>query len=304
MAFPLTLPFSKRSRTRLLAVAAAALVAEALWLGAALVFGVHLQAPAGTIAADPMTLGLLPVALASLALSLLGWIVLAGLERLTPRARGIWLVLGLLGLAASLSGPLSGTGVTTANRVVLALMHLAVGAIVLTVLYRTSPGRVPPGVARLPRLAKSSHAAHRPPVHTDPTLSTPPLTFGTLYPQDDIVAVIDDLGQAHQAEAALHAAGIPADESDVLTAALVMEGLHDMERRRGWAGRLAAGVGSLVSDDAAHMRTYRDEAQRGHALVVVHAPRLAVVEQVRQVLRTHGAHGMRHYGSLAVTELD
>jgi len=37
--------------------------------------------------------------------------------------------------------PLSGSGVSEANRIVLMLMHLAVGAIVIAVLYRTSPGR-------------------------------------------------------------------------------------------------------------------------------------------------------------------
>jgi hypothetical protein len=63
----------------------------------------------------------------------------AGLERLTPRARRVWLVVALVGLAVSLMPPLAGTGVGTANRIVLLLMHLAVAAVFISVLYRTSP---------------------------------------------------------------------------------------------------------------------------------------------------------------------
>ena len=68
--------------------------------------------------------------------------MLAALERLTPHARLIWLVLALVGLAASLSMPLGGTGVSSGNRAVLVLMHVAVAAVLIPVLYRTSPRRL------------------------------------------------------------------------------------------------------------------------------------------------------------------
>ena len=145
---------AERRRARLLGVVAAVLVAEAVWLLTEVLFGIRLQAPAGTASPEPVDIGPLNVALASALLSLVGWAVLAGLERLTPRARRIWLVAALVGLAASLSTPLSGTGVSPANRLVLVLMHLTVGAVVISVLYRTSPGRrahpsqVPSTVAR------------------------------------------------------------------------------------------------------------------------------------------------------------
>src|SRR5919199_6904968 len=105
---------AERRRARLLGVVAAVLVAEAVWVLAELVLGIRLQAPAGTAAPEPVDIGPLNVALASALLSLLGWTVLAGLERLTPRARRIWLVVGLVGLAVSLMPPLAGTGVGTA----------------------------------------------------------------------------------------------------------------------------------------------------------------------------------------------
>ena len=141
MGFQRLISPAERRRARLLGVVAAVVVAEAVWVLAGLGLGIHLQAPAGTAAPEPVDIGPLNVALASTLLSLAGWAVLAGLERLTPRARRIWLVVALVALAASLSTPLSGTGVSTANRLVLVLMHLTVAAIVISVLYRTSPGR-------------------------------------------------------------------------------------------------------------------------------------------------------------------
>ena len=102
----------------------------------------RLRAPAGTGYPEPVDIGPLNVAVASAVLSLVGWAVLAALERLTPHARRIWLVVALVGLAASLSAPLSGTGVSTANRGVLVLMHVAVAAVLIPVLYRTSPRRL------------------------------------------------------------------------------------------------------------------------------------------------------------------
>ena len=141
MGFQRLISPAERRRARLLGVVAAVLAAEAVWVLAEVLFGIRLQAPAGTASPEPVDVGQLNVALASVLLSGVGWAVLAGLERLTQYARRIWLVAALVGLAASLATPLSGTGVTPANRLVLVLMHLAVGAVVISVLYRTSPGR-------------------------------------------------------------------------------------------------------------------------------------------------------------------
>src|SRR5215831_8127523 len=103
----------------------------------------HLQAPAGTGFPEPVSIGPINVAIAALALPLVGWAALAALERSTSHASRIWLGVALVALLASLALPLGGTGVTEANRAVLVLMHLAVGATVITVPYRTSPRRVP-----------------------------------------------------------------------------------------------------------------------------------------------------------------
>jgi len=133
---------------RLLGIFAGLLAAEAVWLVAEGALVIPVQAPAGTLAAEPVAIDPLSVALAASVLPLVGWLVLLGLEQLTQHARTIWLVLALVALAASLGMPLSGSGVSDANRVVLVLMHLLVGAIVITVLYRTSPHRTAQSLAR------------------------------------------------------------------------------------------------------------------------------------------------------------
>ena len=122
-----------RGRPRLLGLAGAVLVNEALWLLATFVLGMQLQAPASSPDLQPTAIGPLLVAIASVVGYLAGWAVLAVLERLTVRvrARAIWLGLALVALLASLALPLGGTGIDAANRLVLVLMHLAVAAVLV-----------------------------------------------------------------------------------------------------------------------------------------------------------------------------
>ena len=128
-----------RRKARLMVVGAAVLAALAIWLVAELAFGIHLQAPAFDNSGQASDVSALDVAVVAALLSLAGWGLLALLERLTARARRVWLIVAPLALVLSLGTPLSGTGVTSANRIVLLLMHLAVGAVLIPALYRTSP---------------------------------------------------------------------------------------------------------------------------------------------------------------------
>lgn len=125
----------ERRRARLTAVVIAVLAALAIWTVAEVVFHVHLRAPEG-FGGD---IGAQSVILSSALLSLAGWGLLALLERLTARARSVWLTIAVVTLFLSLVTPLLGTGITPANRAVLVLMHLAVGAVHIPGLYRTSP---------------------------------------------------------------------------------------------------------------------------------------------------------------------
>jgi hypothetical protein len=124
-------------KARLLGIGAALLATLSTWLVAELVLGIHLRAPTFD-GSSPLEVTATNVALVTAILSLVGWGVMALLERFTPRPGRVWLIVAPLALVLSLGTPLSGAGVTQANRIVLMLMHLAAGAVLIPALYLTS----------------------------------------------------------------------------------------------------------------------------------------------------------------------
>lgn len=132
---------------------------------------------------------------------------------------------------------------------------------------------------------------------------TPPASLGNIYPRDDVVAVIDDREWAERAVRALSDAGLPEADVELLGGPALLEARDSFLEHRGWLQRLEAWLSAAFSDDAAYARSYALEAERGHYLVIAHAPQAEVVERVRQVLLAHGAHSMRHYELLTVTDL-
>jgi hypothetical protein len=123
-------------RTRALGVAGAVIAAVAVWVIEAPLLGLNLDIRFGTGAAQTIGIGF--VAGATLFASLLGWGLLAILERRTPRARTIWTAIAVVVLLVSLSLPLY-AGIATSTKVALAVMHLAAAAVLIPTLRATSP---------------------------------------------------------------------------------------------------------------------------------------------------------------------
>jgi lysylphosphatidylglycerol synthetase-like protein (DUF2156 family) len=131
-----------RLRSRLLVVAGAVAAAVAIWVIAVPVLGVDLVAPPGPDETAPQAVPFVAVVMASLIASLAGWALLAVLERFLSRARTVWTVVASIVLVLSLAGPLLGdAGVPVACRITLALMHLSVGAVLITQLSKSSAAR-------------------------------------------------------------------------------------------------------------------------------------------------------------------
>ena len=110
-----------------LTVVTASAAALAIWVIAVPGLGLDLavrQGAARTVVNPASVLA------ASLVAGLIAWGLVAGLERLTPRARIAWRTSAVVALVLSLSGPLFG-GVSAAATAVLVLMHLVVGGILL-----------------------------------------------------------------------------------------------------------------------------------------------------------------------------
>lgn len=128
------------SRIRAFGIAAAVISAAAVWVIAVSVLGVHLTVRFGN--ASPQTIGIGFVVGATVIASLLGWALLAVLERRTHRARAIWTIVAVAALLVSLSLPLS-AGTTVSTKAILAVMHLAVASVLIPVMRRrpASQGR-------------------------------------------------------------------------------------------------------------------------------------------------------------------
>jgi hypothetical protein len=126
-----------RLRSRLLAWLGGAVAALVVWVIAAPIAGADLRA---TVVGDEQEIVAVAVVISALVQGGLGWAVLALLERFLGRARTIWLVLAVLVLV--FSGVNAATAaVNTETAVWLNVMHLAVAAVLVPVLARTSPRR-------------------------------------------------------------------------------------------------------------------------------------------------------------------
>src|SRR6266536_1876630 len=133
----------RRRLFRLLAVVGAVMAALGLWAIVELGFGFDVRSPGEAFdgASGTSDVGPLQVIIASGIGSLMGWALVALLERFSSRARAVWVAVALLALLASLGGPLSGTVISSANRAVLVCMHLLVAAIVIPSFYLSSSAR-------------------------------------------------------------------------------------------------------------------------------------------------------------------
>src|SRR5579871_3795582 len=131
-------PDIKQSRGRALCVAGGTLAAALAWIVEVPVLGIHLNVRFG--AGHIQTIAVGQVIGVAVAASLLGWLLLALLERRTPRARLLWTTIALAALGAALALRLAAA--TTASAAAgLIVMHLAVGAVVIPALARMARTR-------------------------------------------------------------------------------------------------------------------------------------------------------------------
>lgn len=116
---------------RVLALGGAVALDALIWLLAEQAFGINLRVPEGPGSSETSELTLLTVIIFVAVLSLVGWGLLAVLERFTGRARTVWTAIASAVVVLSLSAPLFAEGLTAGNRIVLVCLHLAVGAVLI-----------------------------------------------------------------------------------------------------------------------------------------------------------------------------
>jgi hypothetical protein len=138
-------PHIKQGRARALCAAGGALAAALAWIVEVPLLGIHLNVRFGpghmqTGAGHIQTISVGQVIGIAVAASLAGWLLLALLERRTPRARILWTVFALAALAASLALPLT-VATTTSAAAGLVVLHLTVAAVVIPALAHTARTR-------------------------------------------------------------------------------------------------------------------------------------------------------------------
>jgi hypothetical protein len=133
---PATLSRLRRG-DRVVAVLATVIAPALVWLIATVGFGQHLYQP-GFGGSAPQELSIWLVAAVAGIAALAGAGVLALVERVDRRPAQVWLVVSTALLILSLGGPLSGEGISTANKLALVSMHLAAGAVLIPLLYRSA----------------------------------------------------------------------------------------------------------------------------------------------------------------------
>jgi len=121
---------------RALTVGLAAAAALAVWAAVHLVGGVSLTVKLSADAAIGVV-GPPGIVLVALGAGLAAWGLLAVLEHVSGQARTIWRFLATAGLLVSLTAPL-GAGTSAGAKVSLACLHVAVGAVLIPGLARTS----------------------------------------------------------------------------------------------------------------------------------------------------------------------
>lgn len=131
-------PDIKQGRARALCAVGGALAAALAWAVEVPLLGIHLNFRFGTGHIQTITAG--QVIGAAVAASVLGWLLLALLDRRTPHARPLWTTMALAALIASLALPLA-AATTTSAAVGLVVMHLTVGAAVIPAMARTTRAR-------------------------------------------------------------------------------------------------------------------------------------------------------------------
>jgi Family of unknown function (DUF6069) len=132
------IPDVKQILPRARAAAAGVLAAAFAWTVEVPLLGIHFNYRFG--AGHTQTIAAGQVIGVTVTAALLGWLLLAILERRTPRARPLWTTIALAALAASLALPLA-AATTTAATTGLIIMHLTVGAAVIPAMARTARTR-------------------------------------------------------------------------------------------------------------------------------------------------------------------
>lgn len=127
---------------------------------------------------------------------------------------------------------------------------------------------------------------------------------GTIwYPENDVLAVIDDPAQIDAAIAELRAAGVHVEDIQVVHGQDVIERVDASGAHCGLMKHVMWFLASVLSEEREYAREYEAEGRAGHDLIAVHVHAADRIEQVRQILEAHGGHDIKFFGHWAISAL-
>lgn len=128
-------------------------------------------------------------------------------------------------------------------------------------------------------------------------------TLGTWYPTHCVVAVLDDATEAGAITDALYTLGLATDDVHFFLAKEVIALDAAAHARAGTVERILANVTALTDEGLAE-HEYVRQANEGHNVFVIKCAEQPMVDRVRDLLRTHGAHDIRYYGNFVMEDLN
>ncbi len=129
---------------------------------------------------------------------------------------------------------------------------------------------------------------------------TPPTSFGVIYPEGDVVTVIDDGVQAARAVEALRRTGIAGKDIVLLSGPEAAAAVQSAQAHVGFFKYLFE---ETFMDELTLQGDYLDQAQQGRSILRVRAYNLAHARQIRGHLAPYHAHSVMYYGHATVTDL-
>jgi hypothetical protein len=122
--------------------------------------------------------------------------------------------------------------------------------------------------------------------------------FGTFYPKGFVVAVFETQEECTQAADALRNAQF--DDVRQFTDQEVIDRYRTVTEGQNIAQRIGA---AIATDEHFDIDEYVESAREGHHFLVTRAATPEQIEQVREVLFAHNAHGAKRFGEWTVQDL-
>jgi hypothetical protein len=123
-----------------------------------------------------------------------------------------------------------------------------------------------------------------------------------LFPRKHVVSVIDSLPNAEKAVQALREAGYDEKGIYLIHGQDFVEGLKETQQSASGLAKLIHGF-QATTDEGFAGDMYLKEAEQGHEVLAVYAPKAEEANRIRDVIIRYNAHLIKYFGEWAVEDL-